>query len=95
MNKQLNILEGKTEKLQRTNKLTKAEKKAKKKAEKARKRAVRSVTDKFIQDVLQNQQPAVFNRKVLRNLLRRFVGNKRMQPVMEELQQHYKISLEG
>lgn len=72
----------------KTNKLTKAEKKA----EKARKRAVRSVTDKFIQDVLKEQKPAVFNRKVLRNLLRRFVGNKRMQPVMEELQKHYKIT---
>lgn len=73
------------------NKQTKAEKKA----EKARNLAIRNTADKFIQTCVNGHKTVVFNRKILRNQLRRFVGNKLMKPVFEYIQKHYSISLVG
>ena len=73
------------------NKQTKAEKKA----EKARNLAIKHTADKFIQRYVNGKKTDVFNRKILRNQLREFVGNKRMKPVFNYIQKHYSISLVG
>lgn len=65
------------------------------KAKKRVKKAIRNATDKFVNEVLNAQKCAVFSRKTLRNMLRRYVGNKRMNVIFHDLKERYNIVLVG
>lgn len=72
----------------------KVDKKKQKELEKERKRQARQIRfmmDHFVKTVLSKTEWTYLNRKILRNLIRKCVGNKKLSLVYRDLMQRYDI----
>ena len=72
-------------------KVDKKRQKEQEKARKAKERHIRTLTDYFVKTVLSKTEWTYLNRKILRNLIRKCVGNKQVSLVYRDLMARYNI----